>query len=342
MGLSDEERLAKMYWSAKYLYELGCDLQKSSFEHKEPLSSLCKQVWTKLLGKDNNSGYWILGGALANSVTDTTNGWAIALASKFNDVHSERQDVRFGTIRDSNKDFDPFDGFLNIRGLILNNSTDYTMVYDIYAYTENMIYALRRYEDEFLKRFLDLSNLISEIQGVCFGIFTTNDLYAKAYLANQIFEKKFYANDTIKRLAEKDHWHHHYSLILQWSLDEIMRLHKELFNKEPTLHSLIKYSLITMGRRYHYKHSFDALIKDLEQLKDPSININNLRVIWKEKCFEAHEANEKKNMDMYSKNKDIDKLYIIHGFDDDEGFFEDREKPHNSKDPKIKKEKKKV
>lgn len=327
MGLSDEERLENMFWSAKHLYELGQDLYKTKFYLKEPLASLCKQVWAKLLGGNSNGTYWILGGALNNPITDSTNAWAIAISSKFEDVHTNRQGARIGIIRDRKEEFDPFDCFLSERGLIGQDKYEgpfYKVVYDIYAYTESMIYALRRYDDELRESFSDLSDLISEIQGLCFSLFTTSGVYARAYLVHQILKEKFYANKTINRIALKDSWHHHYSLLMDWSLDEIMRLHKELFVKEPTLQSLLKYSLIAMGRRYHYQHLFNALVKELEALKDPSINIEELRGIWKTKCFDAHELKEKEDMNQYVANKDEQILYTIHGYEKKGGFFEDR------------------
>jgi len=343
MGLSDGERLEKMYWSAKYLYELGNDLYKTNFYCKEPLVGLCKQVWAKLLGGDHNGVYWILGGAITNPIKDTTNAWAIAIASKFEDVRYNRQTTRLGLMRDRNEEFDPFDCFLSEKGLIGSGEYEgqaYKLIYEIYAHTESMIYALRRYDDELLKRFSGLSDLISEIQGVCFGLFTTTESYAKAYLAHQIFRDKFYANKTINRLALKDNWHHHYSLIMEWPLDEIMRLHKELFAKEPTLQSLLKYSLIVMGRRYHYQHLLDALVKELGAFKDPSINIDELRGVWKTKCFDAHELREKESQNRYKEDKDADTQYIIHGFDKAEGFFENREDAQ--KEEEVKPVKKKV
>lgn len=107
-----------------------------------------------------------------------------------------------------------------------NDSPDgvsYKIVYDIYAYTESMIYALRRYYDDFLKKFSGLSDLISEIQG-----------------------------------------------------------------------------------------------------------------IWKTKCFEAHELKEKENMKKYREDKDEESLHVIHSYDKEEGFFENREKLDSDDEPQAK------
>ena len=232
MGLSNEERLDKMTWAAHHLTQLGAQLP--SHEPYERLKGLCGQVWHTLLGGNSNGAHWIFGSSAGNPIKNSESPWAVALAEHFradradnwlDEMRAQRLDKYYNMtdaeqmkalhpeMEDQDEEAASIHNLLKIMESHEDRYGKPTVtgrdkVFLIYAQTENMIYALRRYDDSFKKGFAPLDKLTSDIQGECFNIFSRSQDFAKAYLMNQILEGHFLmgVDSPIRFLMIKGRW----------------------------------------------------------------------------------------------------------------------------------------
>ena len=148
MGLSDEERVTKMCWAVHNLSTMCRELEVGY--PKEPwqyLKDLGDRLWHAFLGGHSNGMFWIIGGALESGVTGPNSPWGVLIESQCDEARRSTEKDPFK--KDPNY-FDPFDGFLDISGLIQHarEGSNKKKLLDIYRSTEFLIYGLRRYDDE--------------------------------------------------------------------------------------------------------------------------------------------------------------------------------------------------
>lgn len=84
MGLSDEERIAKIYWAITHITEILQEFKLDEdtrfglpYEQDGRIRALQKQgdkLWHQFLGSKSNGAFWILGGDAGNSVKDAKGG----------------------------------------------------------------------------------------------------------------------------------------------------------------------------------------------------------------------------------------------------------------------------
>ena len=238
MGLSNEERRAKMTWAANHLTQLASSLPDEGWTPSggtlkyNRLKDLCGQVWHAMLGGTSNGTHWLLGSSASNPIKDSESPWAVALEHHFHDSREgkgwleearEERHKAYEEADDKDALVSPWDeknaeDAIAIASLLKKLEVEADLdeayaptaldkVFLIYAQTENMSYGLRRYPDKMLADFPKLDKLVSDIQGECFNCFQKDSRYALAYLFHQILDSHFdnYGNP-IRKLAIKQGW----------------------------------------------------------------------------------------------------------------------------------------
>ena len=305
MGLSDEERAKNLYWYTHQIYQKSLSLpDRDPLDHGYPrLKALCAQVWDAFLGHHSNGVHWILGSSAGNRVEKANSAWSAAIGIALEEDRDESQWSK-------EIDFDPFNGFIDISGLLGHVDKTHASVFDIFAWTENAVYALRRYNDDFLSNHVRLSRLISEIQGVCFGIFVKNDAFPRAYVLHEVL-KLLYKDEVLAKVFAKQHWHHDFSRPMSdhTSLQEVRVWHRRVTGKA-NLQDKIIVALEIAGRRFNYDHMFKDLVG---LLPADQIDATVLRAAF-DQCKAAHVDRETQSSASYQNATNYEYNQIIHGY----------------------------
>ena len=319
MGLSNEERAVKIYYTIQQMVESAGNLKGYDPNYKL-LKRTCDKAWHYFLGNQTNSSHWLVGSSSEEIIKHgDCSPWAVAINQKISALlPSESEQI------DNFSQFNAFDGFLNIHGLIRGES--YTRdskalaeVFKIYQHSERLIYSLRRYDDEFLRGFKKLDKLISDIQGICFYFFDSEEIFARAYVLHNtlslIYGSTFYSEDDdfVTRWLSKHCMHHSLSVAMQEdSLDfeSLAKIHRDLTEswikagkKSVTIqYERVISALRLAGRRFHYKHQHSELIKMAKDAKFfNSKQIKEIEDLCK-KNTELASDYEKKNSERYKEN----------------------------------------
>jgi hypothetical protein len=239
--------------------------------------------------------------------------WGLAITHHCDGILADEEDSLEAMLgkrgKNSKNEFDAFKDFLDIPGLLGRAGGPYRYIYDIFGWSEQLIYYLRRYEDELLSDMADLSKIVSDIQGECFHLFKQNNAYAKAYILN-ILTKMLYGPlypyqiekwDPLVKHLNKNAVHHDLSQMMEPGPGEEFKALAELHvkmqhaekDKKMTLMLRTESMLELAGRRYHYDHHF----KELQDLLKGSVTREDLRKLKKlfEKNKKDHEEFEKKS-----------------------------------------------
>lgn len=308
MGLSNTERYAGVLRTAKKIYENASNIP-NGYDTKAIREHALK-IWSAIFGTTSNSAHWIMGSSATNEVVRGDSPWAVSLMEHWEE---ERSKDNFFKRVSQDAPFDPFDWSLSISGLLESVDKGHARVYDVYAWTEQLIYYVRRYQDEFMEGYRGLSDWASTTMGLCFAHFYQYDLYARAYTYNQICEK-LYKNSKVEKIATKQCWHHNFSgRFKDYSLEELMAFHMRLFVKEPALKTLFDVALEMMARSYHYDHQYNEFVKYLKE-EHKYTNTGSFKKIF-ESNKKKHEEYNKEQRDSYSKDKSTESFEAIHGYD---------------------------
>lgn len=305
MGLSNIERIRGIYYSVneivryqEYIKKNLQDFEKLTYSK---LLDLIDNLWDSFIGNNNNSTHWLFGSSATNTVThSTTTPWGIAINHHCDNIESEEEYL-----------FDAFDGFLNISGLLGNAEPKYSHVYNIYAQTEQVIYYLRRYNDDLLEKFSKLSCNISQIQGECFNIFISDNVYGAAYILYRIcillYDSDYpYTQDLVTSFLIKENIHHYLirgTDLGHFNIKELSEMHKLLSNNCSMMNRL-EVMMKICGRHFHYDHIFKNLKSMLKTDKTfTKENIEKLEKLFEENK-EKHKIHEENSRKEYQKNKE--------------------------------------
>jgi hypothetical protein len=313
MGLSNEERLSGLFYDINQMVCLGNQLKDHSedYGYPETLVSFVGDLWDAFLGQNHNAAHWIIGSSASNPVTwGTVSSWGIAINHHCHGLMKE------DSLEPEKVDFDAFDGFLDITGLLGQVRGPYKQIYEIYAYSEQAVYHLRRYEDPLLKSLSRLSKVISDIQGDCFNLFKDEDVYARAYILSNITKKLYdplypYQKDKWDPLTvfmDKNAIHHNLSRIIQprdgdlKALAELdIKLHRIEKKGKLSIIDRAETMLILAGRRFHY----DRIFKDLITAIKKSVTTKDIALLTKlfNECKKQHEEDEKQEQKNYQEDQ---------------------------------------
>jgi hypothetical protein len=302
MGLSNEERLKGLFYDINNMVSRA-DAIKDDSDHPKKLVGFVDQLWDAFLGKTRNSAHWIIGSSASNLVAwDTISPWGVAINHHCQDLIKDEPEIP------SSDRFDAFDGLLDVPGLLGQAGMIYKNVYEIFAYSEQAVYHLRRYDDELSESLSELSKLLADIQGECFQIFIDDQTYARAYILN-IVTKMIYGPhypyseekwDPLTQFLDKNVVHHDLSRMMQprdADTEKLAELHIKMYQAEKarklTIMLRTEAMLQLAGRRFHYDHIF-AKLKVALRRRVTAKEMRTLLVLFN-KCKKEHDEDEKKS-----------------------------------------------
>lgn len=330
MGLSTRERTGKILACVREIVEKAESLKEClSYSHEEKTKRLigfCGNLWPSLLSEERNSAHWIMGSSSSNSVDrDNEDLWSIAVCSSLPHVSQ-------GVVQEEKElpetCYNPLKDALGIEDFLRSaDRKDLSFVYEIYQLIEEIIYALRRYDDEYLHSKKAFSDLVCNIQGTCFSILYDNSTFSECFVANQICqiiytdhyvfsEDKF--KDVVDEWLHKDHIHHNITRVvgrngesIKWLVEQHILLLAA--DGAELKRQRVLVALRMSGRRFHYEHSYKKMLEILKKDKDLN-NPSFLSLVAQEfkNCLKAHEDDEKSSRDRYSKEH---KPSLLYGYD---------------------------
>lgn len=287
MGLSDEERFSGVIFAVNRMTQLG---------KNTPAQKFTDQMWHALLGKSSNSAHWIIGSSASNDIKiDGKSVWEAAMIHHTYDVFKEKDsDPISEKIEDMRRD-DVVEHHFSIGALLrekgiqrrwTKNDPVYANMFELYAWSEQLIYYLRRYEDDMRKDFKELDKLISDIQGECFDHFGQHEVYAKAYVVHKIIKHLYSGtypyqknkwNELVRWLV-KNHVYHDMNRCMEMELKELAEIHVSIVRDKS-----IKNKVICLGK---------ILVRRLHKYKDDNFLKKHIpKEMWvkAEKMYEDHE-----------------------------------------------------
>jgi len=324
MGLCNEERIRGLYYDINAMVEHGRYLRRHLMDFQisdyKVLLEMIDKLWHGLLGINHNDSHWVLGSSATKEITwNTCTPWGIAINRHCNDIEKNKDD---DIPRKKNEpEFDAFEESLNISGLL--NSADPTCkeVYEIYAWSEQAIYHLRRYDDDLLKTYRLLDKYISQIQGECFRLFNGDHIYAAAYILHHIC-KLIYGLpscypyqpekwDVVTTFIQETCMHHDFGQAMDRRsvrLNKMADMHKKLYQakKAGKLTKMLRLetALQLAGRHFHHPIKFKELKNLL--IKDKDFKLKDIKVL--EDLFKANKmANddeEKRSHEEYERYRE--------------------------------------
>lgn len=335
MGLSDEERVQKVFWGIEQLThvltdpdDLGNDdlIHEYGFGDRFPenlrrLRAIGDSLWHSFLGGDRNTAFWLMGGDADNPVRDPKGAWSAAIISMCEGHQPKTESDKFWERSRRDKTFDPFDGFLDIPGLLGQSEHGKVRraVYNVYGWSEFLSYAVRRYDDKLRRGWGKIDKAISDIQGVCFSIFGRDEFYTRAYVLNRLLEALYggryaYDRDPVGIALNKLYMHHDLSrpMSRDGMTAEVIGWDAWRLQHKKTPENRLVLALRIAGRRFHYDHKLKELLGAIKDIK-PKPSTKRLEREFA-KCKAAHEADEKGGQDRYREDAERDEVMAIHGY----------------------------
>jgi len=334
MGLSDEERVQKVFWGIEQVTHLINDpdclgnddlvsewgLGERFGDNIRRLRAVADGLWHSFLGGGKNTGFWLLGGDADNPVRGPSGAWSAAICSVC-DEHRPKSDDGWHEKAMAKLPFNPFDEFLSIHGLLRQSEHGAVReaVYNIYGWSEFLSYAVRRYDDKLRQGWAKLDKAISDIQGTCFSIFGRDDMYTRAYVLNRLLEALYggrYGDDEdpVRKAFLKLNMHHDLSRPMgrNGSTTEVIAWDAWRLQHKVTPQNRVVLALRIAGRRFHYDHQFKELVSLVSKAK-PKPRLKRLESEFA-KCKASHEADEKGSGDRYRERNNRDEVVVIHGY----------------------------
>ncbi len=192
MSLSDDERVRYMYQSISAIMDVRRDwiadeaipdYQRKKHQH---LFDALGGMWHAFLGGQSNGMHWILASSATSTIhTDIPRSpWEMAITGTLEQAapKSKNEFVPSGTNPFDGRDMANIPAFLKIDG---DESTAH--VFRAYMLIEGLVYPLRRYDDAFLRKYNDLSRLVSDFMGDAYVVFCCESV-AKAYVLFEILK----------------------------------------------------------------------------------------------------------------------------------------------------------
>lgn len=308
MGLSEQERVSGIMWAINVMLTTKRNFDQCPHipcydkESVSVLGTFIDQLWHSFIGKQTNNAHWFIGSSSSSTITwDTRTVWGEAINYHCHNL-LEKED------EDRSKDtFDAFDYFLDTGGLLSKERRTYQFVYEIFAWSEQLSYYLRRYEDEFLTSHEALSSFISKIQGECYGIFIKDEIFARAYLVNQILSKYVYGpnyphyteKDPVLKWIVENNIHHNVSQVMKrdsrLSLKDIAVIHKKLCDQKDKVSAFERLKIVFLfsGRVLYFDHIFQRLLEMIQSNKICSTKeVSELKKLFGD-CKKQREEYEK-------------------------------------------------
>lgn len=322
MGLSNEERLEKIYFSLWRMTQADrLKRLRRTYDYDE-LVKLLENLWPAFLGSSGNGLFWLLGSGDTNEVMDKPTLFSIAICGNRSRgvkdsleemAEERRKEVEALPESDERKKqlerMDLCDYQCNyppeLEGILRRNAPELADVYAIYQDCENIRYALNRYRDDFAQQGEELASLVANILGACFNIFTTDSRVREAWytfqIANRVMYQRISAEHTIVKIWRTCHLHHDVGIGVH-DLDELHNYWAKIQLKQTlTTEECVLGTMWLLQRRFHYEHQLKSVLKILKEHNKthPKDKVNLAKV---EKMFwshnhPAHERYEARTLD---------------------------------------------
>lgn len=236
MGLSVNERTTKIYYAISGLVKTATELQNRSKDYYErelvkTLVDYTTKFWHAFLAENTNSAMWLLGSDAAGAVPYESNyPWSTAIQATIQDEVSKHDSFIYRR-NEEDKEFNAKDWCSMNQAL----PSPQREIFQIYLWNESISYPLRRYDDEYLKSYEELSKLVSNVYGTCFSLFAEDEVFAKGYLiqriAGMLFSKDYpYKKDDIDKFLGETYMHHEIVKLYNQPLAELIGIHLYLTN----------------------------------------------------------------------------------------------------------------
>lgn len=201
MGLSDEERITKIYYSILRITEHADKINPEAEgaygykDHLKKLKDFSTQLWPAIQSAKGNGLYWLMGPDDEVRSFHTT-VWSLGLSNHIERAQKPKE-------KHPKKDwvYDPINkGSLSVKSLIGPNLAAVKNVHD---WLQNIQYAANRYADELSEGLKDLRDLVARMIGEVFAIYNAEPRFASAWLLNEIAQK-LYGNISYKLRKDVD------------------------------------------------------------------------------------------------------------------------------------------
>lgn len=307
MGLSNEERYAKVVHSVCHITDLSEELKERDVQK---LKKLVERLWYEFLKRDSDGLFWICGSDLSN---DHLKGGLLGVAFCYHVKHDTTMAFGNKIVRKEDKYYDYYkilSDFFDMDRLL---NAEKRAVLLIHVHTQNISYALCRYRDEFLKQYEDLNFVIRTIQGECFKLFKEDREYAYAWMLHHLCDKIYTQEekDIVNQWWTKDCNSHHIHLDFD-KYDAVFDAFKKYQFKKMTVQDRIDVTFMLIGKQYgKYKHQHDKFLEMVAAYnKKHKVKINVATI---EEAFQkGQEAKKEDKKKPYERSCEFTGNYVDH------------------------------
>lgn len=195
MGLSDGERIEGVYNALARLNKIRnewLEAKVDSWERRKyaNIFALIEKTWPIFLASQSNGLHWIMGSASSNAIIndEACDPWSIAIKKHLEYALEPEDSCRLHIDLDSPDK--PFDAkkFTNIASLVRTDEVSFSYIFQLHQWVEQLIYYVRRYDDELRSGLKALDDIIGQLLGEFYVVFRDNEVFGKAYIITQIME----------------------------------------------------------------------------------------------------------------------------------------------------------
>ena len=278
MGLSNEERSMKIFHAVDRLND--DELRKVVRREDQALDGLLDRLWPTLLAGHSKGLYWLLGSGATDDCMEKLGLFQVAvIGNRELEEADASSEARTGMVRKdfkSDKEYTDWqkrcelvdyvhDLVPGLHRILERNEPFLAKVYEIYETCELILYASRRYRDDFAEGLSDLTSLVASIMGRCFHHFKTNSKVREAWYVAQIIKKLIrcsgtYDHDLIITWWFSQNTHHDLGMNMHSSEDLHKMFAEVQLKTEMTTEERVLLALWLLGRRFHYDHQFKHLL----------------------------------------------------------------------------------
>lgn len=256
MGLSGGERYSKIAYAINALTKIE-NVQNAT------LRKYIKSLWYHFL-KNQNKGLFS-----DDFDINIEEGTSLVKVAMLNHVPKEKHDCAYDDNYSYFEYYDTASRMLDMQRIISNSDKNAGDVLLIYNWTESIIYALCRYNDDFKDDCKSLHFVVRQIQGECFDNFKCNRVYTAGWMLANLADKILtFKEDIVNKWWMKHHLHHNIQ-IKNLEYDKLFNLYKRFQFKELSIEKRIILTLRLMGKKYHCEHQHKEF---LEMIKDVKIH----------------------------------------------------------------------
>lgn len=246
-------------------------------------------------------GFWILGGELEQTHFEET-GFLTQAFSNVLGQFKEKSQERDNWLNESNNDYTP-----TMYTLLGKVSKDKENLALLFLETENINYAVNRYQDDFSKGFKKIKTLTAQLQGMIFEIMSHDSDYLHAKITEDVINScivKYDKKDIVTNWTDK-HFLHHGIDMRSVSKPKMMSLFRKIRKLSPddrlSAQERIDVILELTGLHFHYEHEHKELFGLIEKWnkthKKNSIDLDKMKaacadIAKKHNAKEAADAKE--------------------------------------------------